>query len=273
MMGAAALWNKGAVARSPPRWCSAGRRRRAIGVVSSRILGSGEVWCSKGGRCGGGDGGLVELLSPAPVFVSVWLLLASPWGCWGCCGGVLVLGAGSLLSLYRSFSAGISELSSAFGAVLEPLWSTMVVWAGAALRLRSVFFFDWFLLSLAGRGGEGRWWDLGVLWTTTPASCVRALRREGGRWVDAGWRHGRVRSALLGAVACGGRLLRLSTCVGCFFPEVGGARRLLLRRRSVAVLVFWYVWWFSGGLCLLLLCFALRLVILRFLVLSSCNLS
>lgn len=109
VVAAAAPWNKGAGPRSPHRRCSAGRRRRVPGVVSSWIDGSGEDRCSKGGRHCGGDGQLAELLSLAPFFVVVWLLLAMPWGCWGFDGGDLVPGAGDYRRLYRS---GLSSCGS-----------------------------------------------------------------------------------------------------------------------------------------------------------------
>ena len=89
-----ARWNKDAGARSPSRRCPAGCGRRASGEVSSRIDGSGGARCSGDGRHGGGVGCPAELLSLAPSFVSAWFLLASPWGCWGCGGDELVLGAG-----------------------------------------------------------------------------------------------------------------------------------------------------------------------------------
>ena len=55
---------------------------------------SAVCWFSGGGRRGGGAGRPVEILSLALFFVVVWLLLASPWGCWGSGGEVLVLVTG-----------------------------------------------------------------------------------------------------------------------------------------------------------------------------------
>ena len=50
--------------------------------------------CSGGGRRGRDAGCPAELLPLALFFVAVWLLLASPWGCWGCGGEDLVLATG-----------------------------------------------------------------------------------------------------------------------------------------------------------------------------------
>ena len=191
MVAAAAPWNKGAGAQSPPRRCSAGRRRRATGVVSSRILGSGEAWCSKGGHRGGGDGGLEEVLSPVSFFILVWLLLASPRGCWGWCGGVLVLGAGFLLRLYRRSSSGISVFVASFwcGGLASLAGHGGVGWRGSVFVL--CFNIALILLSPAGRGGEGRRCGQGVLSAAAPASRVRAQCRDGwkrgGCGMEAPW--------------------------------------------------------------------------------------
>lgn len=191
VVAAAALWNNGAGARSPPRWRSARRRRRDPGLVSSRIDGSGEARCSKDGRCGGGDGCPVELLSLAPVFVSVWLLLATSWGCWGCCGGELVLRAGCFHRLYRRICSGVLEL---FAGLWRGVRASPARHGGVG-RCASVYVlcFDeaWVVPSSAGRGGEGRRFDQGVLLAVAPAIRVRAQRRacwkRGGCGEEAPW--------------------------------------------------------------------------------------
>ena len=61
-------------------------------------------------------GRLAEVLSLALFFVLVWLLLATPWGCWGWCGGVLVLGVGFLLRLYRRSSGQVRLALEDLGA-------------------------------------------------------------------------------------------------------------------------------------------------------------
>jgi hypothetical protein len=139
VVAAAAPWNNGVGARSPPWRRPSWRCRRASGVVSSWIGRSGEAWCSKGGLHGEGEGRLWELLSLDPVFAMVGLLLALPWGCWGRRGVELVTAAGCSRRLYRSFLLlrfpGVSLIwrgSAVVGRRLL-LWSRLEV---ATTRLR-----------------------------------------------------------------------------------------------------------------------------------------
>ena len=82
-------------------------------MVSSRIDGSGEARCSKDGRCGGGDGHPVELLSSRSVSVMVRLALALLWSLWRWCSGAPAAGARCSCCLYsnrpRSVIAGCSS--------------------------------------------------------------------------------------------------------------------------------------------------------------------
>ena len=79
-----ALWSFCAGVRSPS-WRRLRRRRRAAGVGSSRICGSGEVRCSGLGRRGEDGGRRTELLSPVSLFVAARFApscLRRVWG-WG----------------------------------------------------------------------------------------------------------------------------------------------------------------------------------------------
>ena len=73
----------------PRRRCSSEQHRQAGGDWSSsacsQICRSGGWWCSWFGPRSEGVDRPVELLSLDLFFVMVRLLLASPWGCWGCC--------------------------------------------------------------------------------------------------------------------------------------------------------------------------------------------
>jgi hypothetical protein len=77
------LWSSSAGGSSPSRWCSLWCCRWSSGRRCSEIGRSVELLFSKDGlRCVGEDR-LMEFLSLALVFVSVWWILAMPWRCWG----------------------------------------------------------------------------------------------------------------------------------------------------------------------------------------------
>lgn len=135
VVAAVAWWNNGAGGRSPPRRRPSGRNRRASGGLSPWIGRSVGVSCSSGDFHGGGGDRRREILSPVPVFVEVWLLLAILRGFWGWCDVLLVPRAGSLRRLYRRklglvsgcclarfWWCGSSACSSGDGAGLEEVW-------------------------------------------------------------------------------------------------------------------------------------------------------
>jgi hypothetical protein len=98
---AASRWNKGS-GGSPSSRRSFVRSRRAAGGVCSRIVRSGEIWCSGRGRRGE-DGGLrLELFVPCLFFVASWCALASVWRVWGWCGAAPARCVGCCCRLYRS---------------------------------------------------------------------------------------------------------------------------------------------------------------------------
>ena len=153
--------------------------------------------CSDGDLCCGGEGHRRAFWSLDPVFVRACVLLVVLWGCGGCCGGVLVLGAGCFLRLYRSsFSSWISVISAGFwcGGQASPAD------LGGEGRSASdaVLCFNSALLRLppAGRGGEG--------WRSGQGVIRRLFRRFSRLW--------RLALGLLGAAVYTAGLVEVGWC-------------------------------------------------------------
>ena len=191
--------------------------------------------------------------SLAPFFASSWLLLAMAWGCWWWCGGELVPGISCLLRLYRR--SCFSDPGGARGLLVRrPRLFFRPWWRGEERGCRLFCGVVFVLLRPAEVAREE-----GVFKTCFLRRLRRAVvLRAGvdGREVVAGRRHrGRARSLCFSSVACGGRHLRSSTCVGCPFSRgwrrpgaffSGGGRRrrsspgvAAVQRRLLELLLFW----------------------------------
>ena len=132
------LW-KNKFSPSFPR--SGGDAGEAVEVWCSRICRFVEKCCSRSARRSRGDDRLLELLSPGPFFVGLWLLLAVVWGFWGWRGEMLVLRAGRLRRMYRC------GLSSCGGSPAKT--STTTAFPSTRRAFEAPFLKDFRLLAFA----------------------------------------------------------------------------------------------------------------------------